>query len=160
MIYPTDVRPLLEIHTVQPINSQQDRFSIAGNTIGSATAGSYQRFHSLQKRIREFEVRKEDWNGYNVSAPNADAIIKADRWIESVFRFALSRSLWLEPMVSPDENGDIVFEWQRGHRWLSVVVSADAIEFLREGDMSDGIASEGYIDSQHERETLWTWLMS
>ena len=122
--------------------------------------GLQNRLIALQNRIQSFSERGENWNGYDVAAPDPAAIAHAVQWIGTLFDTVLRRSVWQEPIVGPDENGNIVFEWQRGERWLCITVSADAAAALREGDLPTGESGEGQADTPQQRETLWTWLMA
>ena len=136
---------------------EQKGFDLYSMTIEPSVVALSRYVNGLQDRIKAFANLGENWNGYDVAAPNPAAIAKANQWIE---RFVRDHNICLEPMVSPDENGDIVFEWQRGKRWLCVTVSANAVTTLREGNLAPGESEEGQADTPQQREALWTWLMS
>ena len=141
-------------------DSDRRRKSSSGSaTIEPAAFGLTNEINGIQRRIQNFAERGENWNGYDVAAPDPAAIEKAKRWIGAVYSLAL-RHGWQEPLVSPDENGAIAFEWQRGARWLSVIVAANAVTFLREGNWPEGESETGFAETPAQQETVWKWLMA
>lgn len=102
----------------------------------------------------------EDWNGYDVEAPNPYAIERARMWIRQMHEDveAIGRR-WHNPHVAPAEEGDVMFEWWNGDKALTVYVSGDDVNYIigwgpnLETDMEDGEAT-----TSERRRKLWAWL--
>jgi hypothetical protein len=99
-------------------------------------------------------------DGYDAPPPSGDAITHAVAWIIEMHNDALViGEEWLEPHVSSDEEGNVVFEWWGTDRKLTVYVSAESVEYIKverpavASDLEDGI-----IQTDEDRRQLWRWL--
>src|SRR2546430_297551 len=79
---------------------------------------------STWKRLEALYDLEENWNGYEVSAPNPDAVEHAKQWLQAMYRDVKSQGYtWLSPHVSANEDGIVVLEWVKGRKRLSVFIS-------------------------------------
>jgi hypothetical protein len=88
------------------------------------------------------------------------AITRADWWTRGVAEvLALEDLPFALPHVTASPDDEVVMEWWRGARKLTVYVTAGAAEFVRVWganifeDMDDGV-----IDGPREMLVLWRWL--
>lgn len=102
----------------------------------------------------------EGWNGYDVAAPNPNAVRHALSWIGYMYKDALTTgNEWREPHVTADEDGDVMFEWWNGEKGLTVYVSEEGASYIR--DWGPNITSEmddGEASTPESRRMLWAWL--
>jgi len=103
----------------------------------------------------------DNWNGYGAVAPDRDAITFAQGWIALMYHDATSASsIWEEPNVVADGNGDIVLEWWKGARKLTIYISQDSAEYVKVwGPDIVSQMEDGAILNSSVRRALWRWLM-
>jgi hypothetical protein len=116
----------------------------------------------ILRRVNDLRTWPDGWNGYDVSAPNSEAIGHAMVWITQMYRDALAENgTWYAPQVAADEDGDVMFEWWNREKALTVYVSNDDVRYIKgwgldaESEMEDGEPTTPEI-----RRTLWTWLIA
>lgn len=103
---------------------------------------------------------EEGWDGYGAPRPRRVSINKAREWARELYR-DVSHVLWIKPLITADEEGDIVFEWWRGSKKLTVYVSSDTVEYVKvERRGADTEMTDGDIETPLERRKLWNWLLS
>ena len=101
----------------------------------------------------------EDWDSYGSAKPQQVAIERARQLLEDAFRSAVADT-WQSPLISANEDGEVVLEWWNRERKLTIFVGSDAMTFLRSwginiiDEMEDGDLPQTW-DSTH-----WTWLFS
>lgn len=102
----------------------------------------------------------EGWDRYDAVAPNPDAIEQAHLWIRAMYGdLEAMGGIWHNPYVAVDEDGDVVFEWQRNNRKLVVYVSPQAVEYLKiEGPAVTSDIADGTIQTPNDYRALWRWL--
>jgi|SRR5579872_952288 len=110
-------------------------------------------------KVRALRNRKEDWDGHGSMAPDLDAVSHAVAWIREMYHDRASlEQAWIEPNVASSEKGEVVFEWWRGHKKLTVYVSATSADYVKVwgtdilNDMEDGSLSDS------ARREMWVWL--
>lgn len=113
-------------------------------------------------KLQRLATWKAGWNGYDAQSPDAGAISHAQTWIVKLFLAAADLdSLWIEPNVTADTNGDIVFEWWHGNKKLTVYIGKSSAEYVQvwgadiHSEMLDGDA-----ESDSACRSLWLWLVS
>lgn len=110
-------------------------------------------------KVKDLIDWPEGWNGYDVAAPNPDAIKYALTWIRGMHADATATE-WHNPHVAADEDGDVLFEWWNGDKALTIYISEDEVRYVKgwgldmEAEMEDGLATTPEI-----RGALWEWLM-
>ena len=101
----------------------------------------------------------ENWNGYEVLAPNHNAIEKARAWIKELCRDIRNKNLkWISPHVSANEDGDVSFEWAKGIKRLDINVSPEGAWYLKSwGTHIVNEMLDGEANSSKDRISLWSW---
>lgn len=114
----------------------------------------------VERSISDLLTWQEGWDGYEAPEPNHESIKHACSWVRGLYR-DVSKKLWIKPHVSADEEGDVVFEWRKGRRKLTVYVSPESVEYVKV-ERLDGTLSmrEGAIGTPQESRRLWNWLTS
>jgi hypothetical protein len=102
----------------------------------------------------------EGWNGYDALEPNHSSIEHAYSWINQLYT-NLSATLWIRPHVIADADGDVVFEWWKDHKKLTVYVSPTTVEYVTvEGPDVASEMEDGTIETSQDSLVLWHWLIS
>ena len=113
-----------------------------------------------EKDLAELLGWSEGWNGYDAAEPNSASIDHACRWVRAFYR-DVRDVLWIKPLITADEEGDVVFEWWKGRRKLTVYVSPDTLEYIKvDRARSPSEMGEGSITTSREGRALWHWLLS
>ncbi|SRR5579884_48235 len=104
----------------------------------------------------------EGWNGYDASAPIHEAIKYAASWICWLYEDIASLRLdWFAPNVTASAEGEVVFEWRRDKKHLTIYIGNQSAEYLKDWGMNvDTEMEDGYANSSNVRQTLWKWLIS
>ena len=92
------------------------------------------------------------------SSPGSTALGLSHIWIANLYSEVKRRSeVWSTPHLSIQDGGDIVFEWWKGKKSLTVYVSADEVWFLQSaGACSD--QTDGDANTLEARRSIWQWL--
>ncbi|MBV8658520.1 MAG: hypothetical protein JO142_11910 [Burkholderiales bacterium] len=130
--------------------------------------------HPTRKTILDLAQLEEDWDGAGSAAPNRTAILRADGVAESLYRQVtvhkggeigaglLANNPWGNPHVSASEDGEVVFEWWKDERKLTLYIGSENDSFVTvwgprvDTDMSVGAFSA----STTQFASLWKWLNS
>lgn len=85
----------------------------------------------------------------------------AAQWFEELHNdIATLGLIWREPMVSSEPEGNIVFEWWRNSRKLTIYVAPDEIEYIKVwGPSMIHEMEDGFVTAPRERQELWRWLL-
>jgi hypothetical protein len=104
----------------------------------------------------------EGWNGYDACAPRFEAVQYASHWIELFYLDIVSSGQeWIEPNVTASAEGEVVFEWRRGIKNLTIYVGNQSAEYVTDwGADINTEMEDGYANSPGIRQRLWKWLMS
>ncbi|WP_060117136.1 hypothetical protein [Burkholderia ubonensis] len=115
---------------------------------------------TAKHEIERLEELGENWDGYGSAKPDRDAIKRAIGLLPNFIRAAEKTGGWKLPHVSANETGEILLEWWKAEKKLTLFVRADGIDYLRawgadiEHEMTDGELSEEAFPG------LWSWLSS
>ncbi len=115
-------------------------------------------FSKTLEKICDLLTWQDNWNGYGASAPRLDAILYAVSWLSNFYTL-VAHSDWENPNVTAGAQGEVVFEWWRGPKKLTVYISNQSAEYVQVWgpdiytEMVDGGAKS--IETCRE---LWTWL--
>jgi hypothetical protein len=113
---------------------------------------------TTQQCLDAMLTRPENWNSHGTSKPSATSIAHAKEWIAQ-FQHECGES-WLEPHVTADAWGDLIFEWWYEEKHLSLFVSVQSAEYLTSWrDCTINEMRDGDANTPEERATLWSWLM-
>jgi hypothetical protein len=92
---------------------------------------------------------------------SATTLATAQRWLDNLNALVAKQQLdWLDPLVNPSPNGEIVLEWWHGSRKLTIYIDSDSAEYVQvwgadiDREMADGSANQA-----SDVETLWRWLV-
>lgn len=114
------------------------------------------------RRIYELPIPAGRGEQDAAAAPNIRALLQSQRWVHRMYEVVrLSGKSWLEPLVTVDEYGDVVFEWWHRNRKITVYVTPESVEYIKVGgpdihsDMEDG-----ELHSDQDHQNLWLWLTS
>jgi hypothetical protein len=127
----------------------------------------YENFRTpLEETFEDIDVLRtwpEEWDGYQV-APSRDSITRAHTWIASLYAdvedASTSEWQWIDPLVVADAHRNVVFEWWKGHKKLTVYVTPTAVEYVKVwGSDIFSEMDDGDIKSAENRRTLWRWLV-
>ncbi len=135
--------------------------ALSGDAIGSFVRP----VGAIAKTLADLDVLHtwdDGWNGYDAAAPNPKAIIRARHWIMGLYsQVLLSSHRWMEPNVTADSGGEVVFGWWCGKKELTIYVTGESAEYMRvwgpnvASDMSEGDAGPVLA-----RLALWQWLIT
>lgn len=97
---------------------------------------------------------------HDAPMPNPVSVKHALSWVEKLYR-DVRAELWLKPRVSADEDGEVVFEWWKGRKKLSVYISPTTAEYITVEKTGPSVTMEdGPIGMPTDRRRLWHWLTS
>lgn len=158
----------LLLHEVVQNTMVGTRFPIAGETNTATSAEGFLAWHERYSPIRAKSLRDldkllswgENWNGYNASAPNPDAVRKGRFWLNELFYDALLNLWpWIAPNVTAGANGEVIFEWWKGQKSLTIFVEPDSVEYIKaSGSGFDPEMFDGDASPSDARSALWAWL--
>ena len=100
------------------------------------------------------------WNGYDVAAPSRTAIQAAIPWVQMYYSEAMEETgRWIEPHVTADETGEVMFEWSNEDKALTAYVSEDEVTLARDWGPDIETEMESVVNPQTElRREWWAWL--
>jgi hypothetical protein len=104
----------------------------------------------------------EGWNGYNAHALQRDAVQYAGYWILMFYLEMIALGMdWIRPNVTASGDGEVVFEWRRGVKKLTIYIGNQSAEYVEDwGPDMNAEMEDGYANSSNTRRSLWQWLMS
>ena len=111
-------------------------------------------------RIEALQQWGAGWNDYHGSPPNAVRIARAIAWVKDMYRDAsATNEPWSTPLVTASEDGEILFEWWRDPKRLSVYITELGAEYIKAwGPHILNEMEEGPADTSKIRRGLWQWL--
>lgn len=111
-----------------------------------------------ERNIVNLSRRAEERVTHDAPLPNPVSVKHALSWAEQLYR-DVRAELWLKPRVSADEDGEVVFEWWKGRKKLSVYVSPTTAEYITVEKTGSSVTMEdGPIVMPTDRRRLWHWL--
>jgi len=120
----------------------------------------YIALHSTLKKLNDLRGFQANWDGRGSVPPTSEKIAQARELIEAMHRaLAEVGETWKTPHVAASEEGDVVMEWWRNDRKLTVYVGGAQPEFFQvwgpniEDEMRDGAMTP------RQFADLWDWLM-
>lgn len=133
---------------------------ITGTAVHNAQNLSELAVFPTREALKRLSKLEENWDGYGSDAPSATAIGNAHALIVDTYNRVIgcARRSWVNPHVSASESGEVVFEWWKRDRKLTVYVTPERVQYLRvsgpdiEEDMEDGeLVGDQFVG-------LWLWL--
>jgi len=113
------------------------------------------------KRLEALYDLEENWNGYDVPAPNPDAIEHAKAWLQDLYLETKAKGQqWLAPHVAANEEGAVAFEWAKGKKRLVVYIGPEDAWYVKAwGPSVLTEMTDGEAETTEERLALWSWLL-
>ncbi len=126
-----------------------------------ATVNTTLELEKVEAIIRSLLTWQDNWNGYGAPAPDIQAVEYAVSWISVLYTDMSELGLpWLEPNVTASADGEVVFEWWRGGKKLTVYVGHGSAEYVQVwGADVDQEMAEGNADGSATRRGVWRWLV-
>src|SRR5438552_3618896 len=88
-------------------------------------------FEETLVRIQTLAQWGIGWRDYEAPSPSAERIACARAWIEAMRCDALALNLlWLKPMVTASEEGEILFEWWNEPKRLAVYITDRGADYI------------------------------
>src|SRR5437879_4522243 len=85
-----------------------------------------------EAKLRERVEALSGWGGEEICPLSSRAIGRAAEWICSLRREAIDASKpWIDPLITASEEGEVLFDWWRGNKRLTVYVQADGATYSR-----------------------------
>lgn len=113
-----------------------------------------------EHKIADLMTWPEDWDGHGAPKPNPASVKHALSWAKELHR-DLGAGLWIEPRISADEDGEVVFEWWKGQKKLAVYVTPAKVEYIKVEKANSSLEmKDGFINTPEDYHGLWNWLLS
>lgn len=95
-----------------------------------------------------------------IPALDDDSISKSRRWISQQYDAAMDTDHhWINPLITANMEGDVVFEWWTEDRKLTVRIGPDGMEAIKRwGQPPLRNRAEITVWSDVERRKVWRWL--
>lgn len=96
----------------------------------------------------------------DIPPPKEGTTSEALIWIANMLSDARKVSnIWLDPLISSNEDGEVVFEWWKMDRKLTVRIGDDSIEAVKRwGSRLDNYYTDTFVKTIAERKQVWRWL--
>jgi hypothetical protein len=113
-----------------------------------------------EQRLDLLQNLKTNWDFRGSPPPAADAISGARKWLQPLRAVTvLSGSPWRAPHISASDAGEVVFEWWRGDRKITLYFNDGPPEYLKVwGPHIFDQMESGEILSSDYFGALWLWL--
>lgn len=92
---------------------------------------------------------------------NPRALLNAVNWIIELRKISSSKQLWWSRPLANIVESEIIFEWWRNEKKITVYISSDTVEFIKVwGADIDSEMEEGVAETNIQIEALWRWIAS
>jgi hypothetical protein len=114
-----------------------------------------------RRRLNVLGAYQDNWDGRGSAAPDPLNIVAAKAWILEISKVVASSKPWMHPHIALSEEGEVMFEWWRGEKKITLYVSAKQILFIRSwsDNIEDGM-EDGVLSRASDFSTLWNWLFA
>jgi hypothetical protein len=97
-----------------------------------ATMNTIPELEKTEAQTRGLLSWENNWNSYGAPTPDKDAVEHALGWISALYTDATDLGAsWLEPNVTASADGEVVFEWWRGAKKLTVYIGDGTAEYVQ-----------------------------
>lgn len=114
---------------------------------------------ALSLRITSLLSWPKEWDGYQM-APSRESVTHAFRWIKDLYEDVPAMGEeWIDPLIGADAHGNVVFEWWKDHKKLTVYVHPETVEYVQvSGPDIFSDMEDGEVEGEEDRRALWHWL--
>jgi hypothetical protein len=113
----------------------------------------------LYRRVNALRSSGRKLPGYDAPPPTDAAVDLAIEWIKHLYLdvHEIQRT-WLDPLISASEEGEAMFEWERGEPRLAIRITEGGVEYSKMwGTPPHFQFEDGFADTPERRRTLWAW---
>ncbi len=109
--------------------------------------------------LASLDKRPAESGGDDATPPTRETIAAARQWLTGLSRtVAQAHQPWLDPHVAATPDGDVLFEWWRAERKLSVYVADETAEYITTWKEAGEIRQDdGDAQSTEAQVHLWSW---
>jgi len=111
----------------------------------------------VELQLRKIGTWKKNWNSYTCLQPSRKSIKNAAVFIAKMIE-QVDISLWVQPNVTADSDGDINFGWWKNTKHLSIYVSKNEIHFIKATSANIDEMLDGEITKDTDLNELIHWL--
>jgi len=115
---------------------------------------------NLAARVDKLRTWGTDWPDYDDPPPAEATVDEALSLIQQLYVDALLGGLtWVDPLITASPDGYATFEWKVRGRRLTLRVTEDGVNYTKlSGTRPNLEIDDGDVESDKERQELWTWL--
>jgi hypothetical protein len=108
--------------------------------------------------LPDFVIEAFDTLNTIATPPEPEALRLSKSWANSLYsEIKTQKGIWIDPHLTVQDGGDVVFEWWHEHKSLSVYISVDEIWFLQSAGPNSE-QTEGDASTVEVRQSIWQWL--
>lgn len=118
-------------------------------------------FKEAAARLERVSALPANWDGAGSSPPSELSVLRASELIASVYSSTFrDPDSWTSPNVTASERGEVMLEWWRRERKLTLYVGDAKSHYIKvwghrvDDEMEDGV----FVADNFER--LWRWLLT
>jgi hypothetical protein len=114
----------------------------------------------LHRRVNTLRTSGRKLPGYDAPPPTDAAVDLAIEWIVQLYLDVHeTQRTWHDPLITASEEGEAMFEWERGERRLAIRITEGRVEYSKMwGTPPHFEFEDGFADAPERRRTLWAWL--
>lgn len=111
-------------------------------------------------RLNQLEGGATNRDEREGDAPYQKAVEEARAWVEGLYRAVTRTSRpWSSPHITASDSGEVVFEWWRGDRKITLYFGGRDVEYIKVwGPNIDNEMESGELKKADSFRELWYWL--
>lgn len=115
----------------------------------------------LVEKVDNLRTWGADRLDYDAAPPTVATIDHAKRWIKVFYCSVVARDrTWINPLITASEEGEVMFEWQRKGRRLTIEMTESVVAYRTLCGWPPNLQFEdGIIDTVQRGQSLWAWLV-
>lgn len=136
------------------------RLKPSQDSIEFISENSSDSFSEKEKTSRIIQSFLESDNIKNRGRASSETVLRAEEWLSELRIFAQKeQDWWCEPLVNLSISEEVVFEWWKEIKKLTVYVADHTVEFIKVwGPDIDNEMEEGSAESLEKLALIWNWL--
>lgn len=110
--------------------------------------------------LYELKTWSNNWDSYGAKKPKIKSIEKAKKFLSALFHKINQDSFeWLNPNITADSDGEIVFEWWNKNKTLVIYISNNDVSYVKAHSPEIEEMEDGCLDDKLEKiKSIWAWL--